>query len=788
MADAEENEGLAPLASLTKKPLIQAPRRGRRQSTNDFIRGVLDNAVRQQWVGQKKVTSKQRAHGRRMSNLYGVNISHKIVKKRVKRGERRPSSPTKDCSDISGKPVPGGSVYNRSLGRRRATASLASMGGGGGGGGGAGGKPPRVPGSPGAALDRQDSMESLSANLPKGIREEVAAHERRRQLELTERGMLGPLSSVASLRSTGGAGAGGAAGHGFYPSSSLRSTGARSLGRRRGRGSQTGGGLGGGDKKPSTPWYCGRTNTVTCPPSSPFARAARYGFTGSQKLDAASHYKSTSSLEAWQPGFLKQASGYNEYAEPLHTSPSLWPSGSRYVCGSRLKKMQPRKEMTPRIRRWFDRGSTERGRLNDSVVMEKRSLHRSVRRARSTGALSKLNATVGKGGSVYQQKRNVVTEDQNRMRYWNSFTVIYARKENAQTIKEELEKARRDREMRMHLKWREIVYLHKLMRMPQYRRPGMEDFDELLKALAQRADERRMGVPGQAGGYTLICRDDFTAAVQSAYEIASMKHVNRLFSGFDLDRKDEADVRSVLGTLRVEWKAQESAADKLDALFRIWDLHGVLADKRRKELGGFDGQTSASEAHEAASQRSGSKAGSHAGAKSRGRAPASMGGASQGSVLADGEPRRLHRDDLLQLLLTCAVTEDEIAAMDRVFRLVFQPQFTCEEEGMPDYMRKHAKREHLTYEAFCISVQANAGNIVDIFEEQVGQRIPNYQPPAKPRAATAASRRSAASGGSAGLGTARTGTAGTQLTARSGGLGTARSGASRSVAGSHYGE
>ena len=38
---------------------------------------------------------------------------------------------------------------------------------------------------------------------------------------------------------------------------------------------------------------------------------------------------------------------------------------------------------------------------------------------------------------------------------------------------------------------------------------GMEDFDELLKGLAQRAEERRMGVPGPAGGYTLICRDDF---------------------------------------------------------------------------------------------------------------------------------------------------------------------------------------------------------------------------------------------------------------------------------------
>ena len=46
-----------------------------------------------------------RAHGRRMSNLYGVNISHKIVKKRVKRGERRVSSPTKNCSDITGKLV-----------------------------------------------------------------------------------------------------------------------------------------------------------------------------------------------------------------------------------------------------------------------------------------------------------------------------------------------------------------------------------------------------------------------------------------------------------------------------------------------------------------------------------------------------------------------------------------------------------------------------------------------------------------------------------------------------------
>ncbi len=352
-------------------------------------------------------------------------------------------------------------------------------------------------------------------------------------------------------------------------------------------------------------------------------------------------------------------------------------------------------------------------RLNDSVIAEKRSWQKrsmsALRTSKSTGSLSRA----GPMSSVYKTRRNVVTEDQNRLRYWNSFTVIYARKENAHTIKEALEKKRQDWEKRKLLKWRETSYLHRLMRMPQYRRPGMEDFDKLTKCLQLSAAERKMG-PGPV--YNLVCREDFVSTILALYEIANVQHVNRFFSGFDLERKDEADIRAMLGALRILWRNEESAADKLDALFRIWDLHNVQANANQN-ADIANTQTAPSESGN--SRASGSQF-------SVGRK--NIPGALQGSLLDRANPSRLHKSDLLQMLLTCAVTQDEIQRMERCMSS-FERHYTCENQSLPGYMRKHAKHEHITYNTFCMVVETNVGNMVEVFTDHLRERIPGYKPP-----------------------------------------------------------
>ncbi len=331
-AGATAAEGGDVLTALSSKSSVNLtnlvpPRRGRRQSTNDFIRSVLDNAVRDSWVGKQNVTKKQKDYGRRISNLYGVNISHKIVKKRVKRGERPPSSGSVDggpglsalrrSSTYSRKSLrSGGSTLLKS-----GSSTLHSV---------RGDASSVFPSSsPRSHADGGGFEDSMMDSLPKAIRGEVEAHERRKQerdfqldLSLTgggptpmpSRGLLEPLGSLTSN----------------YSMPAYAST-------------VKGGGQGGSmaTNGRATPWYCGYTNSATRAPATVFANAARYGCAGSQKLAKKNAYTATASLEHYHPGFLHPPSVHNEYAPPLTASPSLWPNKSRYVCGSKLKTMPP---------------------------------------------------------------------------------------------------------------------------------------------------------------------------------------------------------------------------------------------------------------------------------------------------------------------------------------------------------------------------------------------------------------------------------------------------------------
>ena len=64
------------------------------------------------------------------------------------------------------------------------------------------------------------------------------------------------------------------------------------------------------------------------------------------------------------------------------------------------------------------------------------------------------------------------------------------------------------------MKWRELVYLFKLIKSTGTRRPGLDDYDNLLRELSHSAaDSSENGVD--------VCREDFSGVILAQFEIAS---------------------------------------------------------------------------------------------------------------------------------------------------------------------------------------------------------------------------------------------------------------------------
>ena len=56
----------------------------RKQTTNEFYRSVLDDAVRDEWhASERKPTKKKMNASRRLSSLYGCNVASKHVQRRT---------------------------------------------------------------------------------------------------------------------------------------------------------------------------------------------------------------------------------------------------------------------------------------------------------------------------------------------------------------------------------------------------------------------------------------------------------------------------------------------------------------------------------------------------------------------------------------------------------------------------------------------------------------------------------------------------------------------------------
>ena len=105
----------------------------------------------------------------------------------------------------------------------------------------------------------------------------------------------------------------------------------------------------------------------------------------------------------------------------------------------------------------------------------------------------------------------------------SGLTAIYARKDTTSGGGVPVaKKAAQDRELRLKKRWQALKQIHRIIRLPQNRRPGLEDITHLTetfeKVLIQNDDP-------------LICnRDTFVRVIMQMYIKTDHKSINQLYS------------------------------------------------------------------------------------------------------------------------------------------------------------------------------------------------------------------------------------------------------------------
>ena len=149
----------------------------------------------------------------------------------------------------------------------------------------------------------------------------------------------------------------------------------------------------------------------------------------------------------------------------------------------------------------------------------------------------------------------------------SGLTAIYARKDTTSSGGvSKAEKAAKDRELRLAKRWKALAKMHRIIRLPQNRRPGLEDISNLSETF-----ERVLATNDDP----LICdRNTFVRVIMQLYLKTDHKAVNQLYSSFDPDRTDMLDYRDFIAALRVFRNPTETARAKLEAIFRIYCHEG----------------------------------------------------------------------------------------------------------------------------------------------------------------------------------------------------------------------
>lgn len=252
----------------------------------------------------------------------------------------------------------------------------------------------------------------------------------------------------------------------------------------------------------------------------------------------------------------------------------------------------PAKRLPTRLLRWQERQAK-------AEVDAKRSIRRKQRRKlkmertksapaplrtatrSSSTRTSRTNsvASAGSGASRRSRKKkkykvNSVVAPRTGLKYWTNFTVMYSTRQDEKSIKATAEKRANERELRAKIKWRELGGLFTYLRMPSRRKAGVDELKVLYASLRKACAE--------LGTEASITRDRFWMLI-SASELPQ-QNANRLFSGFDVDRKDEMDIRKFMCSVRLFKKPNEPLVDKLSALFDIFHVHSATENLRRADV------------------------------------------------------------------------------------------------------------------------------------------------------------------------------------------------------------
>lgn len=453
-------------------------RRRTKQSTDEFFKDVLEKAERDSWDKPGKKSSKAiQKRGKQLSSLYGSNSTGALVKRRAST-LLAPGDATSGYSRRNSQ-LPAGFANSTDI-LGGALGGLGQIDEGGATASGLPGRPPR--------------RLSVIDNAKKYVAKQEAVRARER-------------AEVPPGMPRGGGKPAMVSGGGRVPKSSSQAGGGSSI-------------------EGSNPWYCGYTNSPASPPSSHFARVARYGLQGT--LSMARLHRPQICAPAgdagWTPNFLHKPDLCNEWAEPLSGSPALWPTTSEFVSGSTLDPWREPVEVDPRLRRVMSREEEELRRVQVSLQHLQQHQLATSKKLRATAAAKQAK----QGGSKHKGKGDgkVSVRDANRLKYWSSLTVIYGERDEAHARLANLEKARVHRLQRLEMKWREVLYLHKIMKMPAYRKPGLEDLTELKEyflheMLPTEGDGGHRGRSQKAN--VLLTRDQFMTAIQFFFDAADPK-------------------------------------------------------------------------------------------------------------------------------------------------------------------------------------------------------------------------------------------------------------------------
>lgn len=303
------------------------------------------------------------------------------------------------------------------------------------------------------------------------------------------------------------------------------------------------------------PWYQGYSSHYSMPAGTIDAKTRRYGAYGTSKLRASETVAgSAPTFELHASQSLDAIAFKNEpsaWSPQLYGSPCLWPEDTTYGHGSPLPTKMIR---CPSPERRFPTHAVGFDAKADAHLERTKAVH--------------LQDTRELERSLEQEKelrRKEIAFNAAKLADWQArlhfeplssklghpFVKVKATRAKAVTIVQTPEYSPLGRftdqveklsATKYTLRWRNLAILLDVMRRTPCRRPVLQDIEKLL-AMACEIGFRN------AHAWELN-RQQFVDLMLKEYPLMQRRHLNRLFSSYDVSMDDRMDMRVLLGTVR----------------------------------------------------------------------------------------------------------------------------------------------------------------------------------------------------------------------------------------------